>query len=268
MHSRACQKGIIPVRIHSARVRAPAGSGILLKVTVLLAAFAWLAGMTFAASPARAATVTHIGVPYIKPGMHPGETIAKFRWGTPVNPALPAQLSYQGGICNSASYCLNRTNGGGDIQVWANTPGGAANSTWDVNYIGTVSETAEWPFSPASGLNAVYNGQNVVNIEYIELCIYDGPGPGTELYSQINLQTCSGTTSDNHDTWVVWADSERIKGVYASNNASESTSGSSIVIQVITDGDGGYGNGSTVGWAPWSQEWAPIQNWYVKTQLA
>jgi hypothetical protein len=40
---------------------------------------------------------------------------------------------------------------------------------------------------------------------------------------------------------------------------SESASGSSIVVQVIANGDGTYGEGSKVGWAPWSSEWANIQ---------
>ena len=159
--------------------------------------------------------------PYIAPGMHQGELLAVFgtrpqsgtKAGTRGRSAQVAAAIddyWDGNICTSAGYCLNRTNGGRFVQMWKNSSVGAANNYWYVRYIGTVSNSEAWPFTPGSGFNTAYNGEAVVNIDNGHgLCFQDAPGEG-EL--QIGTNTCSGTRTDNNWTWDVWSSGDKDQG--------------------------------------------------------
>lgn len=193
----------------------------LIKVAAFLLACGCLTGLGAAAGTAHAAPATR--GPYIAPGMHQGELLAVFSTAPRAGKEAGPDDYWDGNICTSSGYCLNRTNGGIFVQMWRNSSVGAANNFWYVRYIGTVSNSEAWPFTPGSGFNKAYNGEDVVNIDNGSgKCFQDAPGEGE---TQVGVNTCSGGSTDNNYTWDVWSNGNRIKGVNLMNEEAASGGG-------------------------------------------
>lgn len=218
----------------------------LVEAATFLATFAWLIGLGYSAGSAHATPV--IRAPYIAPGMLQGELLAVFGTGPhtgtkartrgrSAHTASAINDYWDGNICTSAGRCLNRTGGGRFIQMWLNSRAGAANNFWYVRYIGTVSSSQAWPFTPGSGFNTAYNGEAVVNIDNGHgLCFQDAPGEGEV---QISTNTCSGSRTDNNYTWDVWSSGNRIKAVNLMNEeAASGGGGPAWVVWGIDNKDG------------------------------
>jgi hypothetical protein len=160
---------------------------VLVGVVTLLMAAALLTGLESESSTAHAASVAPVS--HVAPGMHQGELLAVFGAPRSAGNAVAGSNDYwDGNICDSTGYCLNRTGGGRFIQMWLNSSSGAPDNYWYVRYIGTVSNSQTWPFTPGSGYNKAYNGEYVVNIDNGNgLCFQDAPGEGEGAMGRLGI---------------------------------------------------------------------------------
>ena len=104
----------------------------------------------------------------------------------------------------SPAACLNDRNGtvsaGAVIQFWENNSQGAANNSWVVNVIGTVKDGQNgvyWPFDVDSGLNARYNGDDVIQFNLNKdtgYCADQGAFSGQTAEGILRIERCASST--------------------------------------------------------------------------
>ncbi len=144
---------------------------------------------------------------------------------TLVRPA-PANAYTAEHLCNAFQdryQCVNLKGGviqaGQRIIMWHYD---APQSDFAEHYVGKVSDTGEWPFTPGSGNNRNYNNYPVYEFRYqpnTDWCL--GVDPSNTHH--VVLQSCS----DGPGRWWVviddFANQEPIVNVYATNHASNYT---------------------------------------------
>jgi hypothetical protein len=151
-----------------------------------------------------------------------------------VSGSSPDAGSYPSQVCIASNpglnQCINNWGGhvtsGNPINYYKKGSGGGYKyNNWDVTNVGTVSTSPAWPFEVGSGLNAKYNGDEVLTFTYqgqyanpTDYCLDSGAYSLATGNGDLKLRGCGGTAFQLY----VWTKYSALVSVGASNEGGAS----------------------------------------------